>query len=253
LSHRNPLEALEPRTLLSNGLPTPPPSDPGFFIVGRTCYLNGTAVGDTIRLQAAGNDAKGNPQPTKILMSVGTRQFTFGPSNMRRFIVRGFGGDDSITVDAGLPSAFHPGTIILRGGDGNDRVAGGDRDERIFGDAGDDILIGSKGDDELRGDVGNDNLDGGDGRDRLFGDAGDDTLAGGAGNDFLFGDDGNDSLTGGAGNDILFGGIGDDTFVNNEPAADRAAGARDLLNGGGGNDHAQNDPADHYRLVIGGS
>ena len=231
MSHRNPLETLEPRTLLSSnpGLPPTPPSDPGFFVVGRTFYINGTVANDAIRIQAA----TGTGNTNKVLMSIGTRQFTFGPGNMRRFIVRGFAGDDTIRVDAGLPGAFHPRTIILRGGDGNDTINGSDRDDRIWGDNGDDVLTGSLGDDELQGGAGNDNLDGGTGKDRLFG------------------DDGNDTLTGGAGNDILFGGIGDDTFNNNESAAERASGARDLLNGGGGNDHAQNDPADHYRLVTG--
>jgi len=237
LSHRNPLEALEPRTLLSStlptGLPPEPPSDPGFFVVGRTFYINGTAGNDSIRIQKAGNDSKGKPQPSKVLMSIGTRQFTFGPSNMRRFIVRGFAGDDNIRVDPGLTAAFRPRTIILRGGDGNDTITGSDRGDRIFGEAGDDNLIGGTGDDELQGGAGNDKLDGG------------------VGKDSLFGDDGNDTLTGGAGDDILFGGIGDDTFNNNESAGERASGARDLLNGGGGNDKAQNDPADHYRLVTG--
>jgi Ca2+-binding RTX toxin-like protein len=237
LSHRNPLEALESRTFLSStsptGLPPTPPSDPGFYVVGRTFYINGTAGNDSIRIQKAGNDAKGKPQPSKVLMSIGTRQFTFGPSNMRRFVVRGFAGDDTILVDQRLTRAFRPRTIILRGGDGNDRITGGDRGERIFGENGDDTLIGLAGDDELQGGAGNDSLDGGAGKDRLFG------------------DDGNDTLTGGAGNDTLFGGIGDDTFNNNESAGERASGARDLLNGGGGNDKAQSDPADHYRLVVG--
>jgi Ca2+-binding RTX toxin-like protein len=233
LSHRNPLEALEPRRLLSstlsNGLPPEPPSDPGFFVVGRTFYINGTAGNDAIRIQAA----TGANSTGKVLMTIGSRQLTFKPSNMRRFIVRGFGGNDNIRVDAGLTAAFRPRTIILRGGDGNDTITGSDRGDRIWGDAGDDVLIGGVGDDELQGGAGNDSLDGGVGKDRLFG------------------DDGNDTLTGGAGNDILFGGIGDDTFNNNESAGERASGARDLLNGGGGNDKAQNDPADRYRLVTG--
>ena len=62
MSHRNPLEALEPRTLLSNGLPTPPPSDPGFFIVGRTCYLNGTAVGG----RGTTENSAGNMAPSAV-------------------------------------------------------------------------------------------------------------------------------------------------------------------------------------------
>jgi Ca2+-binding RTX toxin-like protein len=235
LSHRNPLEALEPRTLfsstLSNGTPPAPPEGPGFFVVGRTFYINGTPGNDSIRIQAAATSTT-KPQP-KVQVSIGTRQFTFAPGNMRRFIVRGFAGDDTILVDQRLPAAFHPRTIILRGGDGNDRITGGDRGERIFGEAGDDTLVGLAGDDELQGGAGNDSLDGGVGKDRLFG------------------DDGNDTLTGGAGNDILFGGIGDDTFNNNESAGERNTGARDLLNGGGGNDRAQRDPADRYRLVIG--
>ena len=233
MSHRNPLEALEPRSLLSTALPTPPPTDPGVHLVGHTCYINGTGGNDFIRVSPA--PASGSVQrPGQIQVQLNGSSPVIRPGNMQRFVVHGFAGNDTIRFDVGLPAPFHPRVLIIHGDDGNDTLTGTERDDRIFGDAGDDLVIGFSGNDEIHGGAGNDRLDGGYGTDRVFG------------------DDGDDVLFGGPGADRLFGGVGNDDFMNNESTPERAAAsARDTLDGGGGNDTAQNDPADRYRLVTG--
>ena len=232
MSHRNPFETLEPRSLLSApSIPKPPPTDPGVFAVGRTIYVNGTGGNDSIQINAAPNDSKGKAQPRKIQVQMNTTQPVFDVGRKRKFIINGGAGNDTIRVSTGLTPAFHPDVIVIRGGDGNDTITGSEHSEKIFGDAGDDIITGFGGNDTLSGGAGNDRLDGG------------------AGNDRIHGDDGNDTLVGGTGNDALFGGLGDDTFQNNEPAGQRTSGVIDLIDGGGGNDTSENDPADHYRLI----
>lgn len=84
-----------------------------------------------------------------------------------------------------LVDLLETGSVIFRGGAGED-VFGGYRRP--------DVLNGRRGDDILKGR------------------AGSDKLAGGAGSDKLFGNWGADDLTGGAGRDILVGGRGADNF-----------------------------------------
>ena len=117
-------------------------------------------------------------------------------------------GNDN-TIDA---SEYSDGTLVVRGGKG------------------DDTLIGSKGSDLLSGGDGDDVLQGNEGRDILLGGNGDDTLHGNAGNDLIFGQNGNDHLYSGSGMDRMFGGNGDDTLVSID------ADANDVLRGGAGND-----------------
>ena len=233
MSHRNLLEALEPRSLLSTDLPAPPPTEFGVFGVGRTVYINGNGNRDFIRILKA--PASGTDQREgQIQVQINNTQSNFNPGNFKRVIVHGMGGDDTVRIDPGLPPTFHPRVVIVRGGDGNDTITGSDRDDRIFGDAGDDLMVGFTGNDELDGGAGNDRLDGGYGSDRLDG------------------GDGNDVLVGGPGADRMFGGAGDDLFRNNETAFERQqASATDLLDGGGGNDTAEIAAFDRYRLVAG--
>ena len=107
--------------------------------------------------------------------------------------------------------------VVVRAGDGNDRVhIGLGIGTSVDGGGGNDSLIGGSGDDTLHG---------GSGNDRMFGGGGNDTLAGEAGNDRLAGDDGNDSLVGDAGRDRLFGGRGRDT-LDGGPDRDRVIGGR---------------------------
>jgi Ca2+-binding RTX toxin-like protein len=107
--------------------------------------------------------------------------------------------------------------IVIRAGDGNDRVQVGlNLGTFVDGGGGNDMLIGARGDDTLHG---------GSGDDRLIGGDGNDTLVGGEGNDRLAGDDGDDSLAGEAGVDRLLGGKGRDT-LDGGPDRDRVLGGR---------------------------
>lgn len=231
MSHRNPIEAIESRIHLAVDLPAPPPTDPGVLVVGRTLFVIGTAGNDTVRISGAPADGT-TPRPGQIQVQLNGSQPVIRASRLQRVVIRGGAGNDIIRIDASLPKTYHPRVTIVRGDDGDDTITGSDRNDRISGDAGNDVLVGSIGNDEIQGG------------------AGDDRLEGGAGADRLFGGDGNDVLIGGTGLDRMFGGIGDDTFLNNEPADSRQNGVRDFLNGGGGNDSAETDPADRYRLIV---
>ena len=212
MSHRTPLETLEPRTLfaVSSIDDTLAEMAPGIRMVGHTLYVQGNPANDTIRFSTGVAHTNGRQ---RLLVELGTTRELRFPSGMHRVIVHGAGGNDMIIVDAGLPKSFHPRVFILRGGEGNDTISGGSRGETIIGDAGNDVLSGA------------------------------------AGKDQMFGGDGNDTITGGAGNDRLLGGLGDDVFRNNESAAERTTGGRDILDGGGGRDVADLDPEDIRRLI----
>ena len=232
MSHRNPLEPLESRTHLAADLPGPP-TLPGIHNVGRNIYVNGTVAADFVQVVRAPDTSDGAPRPGEIQLTLNNAQPVFYPGDMKRFIIQGDAGNDTIRIDPGLPGSFRPRLIVIRGGDGNDTITGSDRKDKIFGDGGDDLIIGFTGNDELHGGAGNDRVDAGYGGDRVFG------------------DEGNDVLIGGPGNDKMFGGVGDDTFRNLESDAERQFGATDILFGGGGNDSADTAPFDRYVLVPG--
>ncbi len=158
-------------------------------------------------------------------------------------------GDDSTT-----PLVFKVkkgGTIIIDGGQGNDRfeITGfelGDVRFDIDLGVGDDELVlsgGLEGEQSIiRCGAGNDNMVGSLGNDLILGGAGDDIIDGGPGADVVLGDegeigtdsvtglvrpgDGVDSIEGGIGSDILIGCGGKDTI--------KGGGSSDLLVGGGG-------------------
>ena len=121
-------------------------------------------------------------------------------------LIRGRGGDDTITVTNEL------GFGEIYGAAGNDAITGGLRyGDQIYGEGGNDTLVGRGGDD---------NLQGGNGSDYIQGDAGNDRLYGNKSNDTLLGGSGDDSLTGGPGDDELDGGEGTDRAVFDGDLAD---------------------------------
>ncbi|MGA7936844.1 MAG: calcium-binding protein, partial [Kovacikia sp.] len=172
---------------------------------------------------------------SSLTVSAFGRQEDF--SNVIKIIAFADTGDDTIIINANVPSELYGGSgkDILRGGSSTDILHGGEDDDTLNGNAGDDFLFG---------DQGNDVLFGGDGIDRIWGGDGDDTLNGGLQADFLYGGDGNDILVGdgqgdalvggddlldgGSGNDLLFGEAGNDTLSGND--------GNDFLDGGPGND-----------------
>ena len=122
---------------------------------------------------------------------------------------------------------FAPGFFTVTVGTANaDSIVGTANDDTIYGVAGNDTIAGATGDDDVFGKSGDDQLMGDDGSDDLAGGAGDDTLQGGNEADglyaaersvFIFGSFGDAAgalnlLEGGGGNDTLFGAEGRDTL-----------------------------------------
>lgn len=212
MSHRNPLEALEPRTLFAVSAIDEQFAElsPGVHKIGHSIFVQGTANNDNIRILTGVPHANGK---ARVQIALNGLSQLWVPGGWSRVFFNGAAGNDVITVSPDLPKSFHPRVFILRGGDGNDSISGGARGERIFGDAGNDTLVG------------------------------------GAGKDQIYGGDGTDQLTGNGGNDRFLGGLGDDQFFNNETPEERASGGRDILDGGGGRDTAQTDAEDIQRLI----
>jgi uncharacterized secreted protein with C-terminal beta-propeller domain len=255
------LEALEARQLLSAISELFP----------RTWMINGTDAADAISVDY-------NRDTGKFDLTVnGVHTESRRLYTVRKIVINGGAGDDTITVDTDgwrVP-------VVLNGGDGNDTLTGGDGHNEINGGAGDDVLTGGpsgdtlnggdgndtlnggKGNDTLNGGDGNDVITGGDGHNKLNGGAGDDVLTGGShsdtlnggdGNDTLYGGGGNDTLNGGDGNDVLNGGDGKDTLrggagddtLRGDDGNDSLYGGdgQDTLEGGAGNDHLYGNAGD---------
>jgi uncharacterized repeat protein (TIGR03803 family) len=177
-----------------------------------TLTLTGTSGIDYISLQT---DGSGNL--TATLNQQMSQAFPL--SSITSIDVAGGGGNDTITIAAGVPACS------IGGGAGDDTITGGQGNDTINGGAGNDVIAGGPGDDSLRGGAGDDTIAGG---------AGNDVIVGGAGNDSLKGAGGNDILTGGPGNNYLRGNAGDDTFF-------AINGSADTLYGGAGNNTAHVD------------
>ena len=229
-------------------------------IAGGVLTVEGGAGDDVITVMAAGG---------RIVATLGTQSGTFAAADVRHVELFGRGGNDSITVGAGVPAA------LLDGGDGGDALTGGDGNDTLRGGAGQDALNGDGGDDLLDGGAGDDRIDGGPGADMLDyssrtndvtvdfeegvwqragfgsyeivwiangGEAGEfdrgldvENVRGGAGKDRLSGSGEANALYGGPGDDTLLGGEGDDALFG-EGGNDRLDGQDDddTLDGGAG-------------------
>ena len=120
---------------------------------------------------------------------------SFAPSRVRKIGISTFGGDDTITIGAGIIGTY------VDAGDGRDTINGGQFNDILVGGTGSDRIFGFDGNDTLLGGGGNDYCLGGAGKDDLFGNAGVDTLSGAGGNDRLFGGSEADKIFGGNGTD----------------------------------------------------
>lgn len=157
-------------------------------------------------------------------------------TNVTGVAISSLGGDDKISIGAGIRTADAFMAFKIDTGDGNDTVDGGD---------GDDTILCGAGNDTARGRGGNDSIDLGDGNDVGIGGAGDDSISGGTGNDRLFGELGNDRLAGDGGRDTIRGGAGDDTVEGGDDIDDLFGDAgNDLISGGTGNDRLSGDAGD---------
>lgn len=101
-----------------------------------------------------------------------------------------------------------PTTVLVRGGDGNDRIAlDDDQTIAVQGEGGDDVLTGGAADDQLYGGPGDDVIHGGDGRDLILGGPGHDEQHGDGGEDTFLLDAAalaeGETLDGGPGGDLV--------------------------------------------------
>ena len=217
MSQRNPVEALEARTLLSMTPLEWPLQGAGITRIGRTLYIVGTDAGDQIRIEAPPTAVAAANKKIQVFLT-GFRVNSDVPRllarGIKRVLINGNGGDDDIQFGATITKAFRPSLVIIHGGAGKDTIITGAYNERIFGGSGDD------------------------------------TINAGAGVDEIDGGDGNDTITGGPGRDRIFGGLGDDTIRTLEPNDQRPEpgpiSPRDTVSGGLGTDNAQADPADFF-------
>ena len=167
------------------------------------------------------------------ILEIAANEDCFGTvalAGIDRIVINGFGGADTIEVNALV-------STLIRGGSGADDIFGSPYPNEIFGGPGADIIFGGAMDDTLNagrgqdtvfGFAGNDTILGGDAADMISGGSGDDELVGGLGGDTLLGQGGNDILIGNAGADTLNGGAGNDELTG--------LGGPDQMLGGPGND-----------------
>ncbi|WP_146408323.1 dockerin type I domain-containing protein [Allorhodopirellula heiligendammensis] len=160
-------------------------------------------------------------------------------SNLSRFELRTFGGNDNITLDLDVPGIQN----FVDAGDGNDVIdMAGSQGATIFGGLGDDTITGS------------------DDADLIFGGAGQDVIMAGGGDDEVNGEAGNDIIMGGLGTDRLFGGSDSDVFNWNagdgSDFVDGGSNASDILNVSGSSaaDEFMLQPANdstHLQVILG--
>lgn len=234
----NSIEMLELRRLLSSAT-----------LRGHTLVVNGDNDADNTIIISL-NDAGDNVQ---VNIDTAAAQF-FTLADVKRIIVRGRNGDDTLGVDesrGGLGKIL----VYMDGGDGKDDIGTGLERDIIRGGRGDDAIhdaggnnivdggdgidniITGDGNDWISGGRGDDVIDAFNGRNRVFGGAGNDVIGTGAGNDFIDGGRGNDQITSNAGDDRLFGGAGDD-ILDAGDGNDRlfAGSGADQLRAGAGDD-----------------
>lgn len=198
-----------------------------------------SSVGGKIIIDAgAGDDRIGvsqNAGTGDITVSVNGATRTFTGADRDNLVIRAGDGNDRVTVGRGVTVQ-----LTLEGGAGNDRIEVNENvatGQKIFGGAGDDRIQGGIGGDKIEADAGNDTVDGGAGDDYINGSLGNDRLTGSAGSDVIYGGDGRDTISGNAGTDYLEGGRGNDE-ISGGGDADVVSGGTgdDRLRGGAGND-----------------
>ncbi|HTM76008.1 MAG TPA: calcium-binding protein [Devosia sp.] len=204
---------------------------------------------------------------------------TYTQSASGRFLIRGLGGDDKITV-----AAASTGGDYLDGGAGNDTLTAAGSNDFLDGGTGMDTLNGGAGNDILRGGADADKLNGGDGIDTADyatssaavtvmlpvdpvrgtargsgGDASGDVLSsienltGSAFNDLLGGNKLDNQLVGNGGDDILRGMDGNDLLIGDAMVDVDLDGMPDDADGNGVPDGVEEATTGGADLLDGGS
>jgi hypothetical protein len=206
-------------------------------LLSATWTVNGTPGDDVILVSF--------DEPTsQISVSLNGTTSMRPAAKVKKLVINGGKGDDTITVDLGSQVL----ACVINGGAGTDTITCPDSGAVVHGNAGDDVINGGAGTDTLYGDAGNDTINGGAGNDKIRGGAGDDTLNGGDGDDAIYGDAGNDTLDGGAGNDKIDGGAGNDTLTGGAGDDKLYGGAGDDVLNGQGDADTYNDKSGHNAI-----
>jgi len=126
--------------------------------------VEGTNDANQIQLQVTDPTKRSGAMVS--VMDNGQTMGMFPLTQIKRIEVRGFEGDDKISVTGalGVPA-------LLDGGGGNDAIAAGDTGAIILGRGGDDLLFGGAGRDLLIGGKGADSVSGNGGEDIVIGDS----------------------------------------------------------------------------------
>src|SRR5262245_29197216 len=123
-----------------------------------TLRVLGTDNADTILVQQSDNHL--SIQGLSILAG-GSRVSAVNLASVKKIEVYGYGGNDSINLEAVNLAC------MLFGGDGDDTIIGSQANDYIFGGNGNDKIWGRGGNDKLYGEAGNDWLYGENGNDYL--------------------------------------------------------------------------------------
>jgi Ca2+-binding RTX toxin-like protein len=180
------IDALEPRTLLSNTL------------TNGVLSITGGAGNDSIGVTHRGSKLR-------VHNNGNTQEFL--ARDVKSIQIFSSGGND--VVDCSPMTV----PVYIDGGEGNDILTGGSGNDSMIGGPGKDTLHGGPGNDTLKGGGSNDEVLGEAGNDVVYGGPGNDRVDGGLGFDQVSGDDGNDTVTGGQSADSIAAGAGNDTTI----------------------------------------
>jgi Ca2+-binding RTX toxin-like protein len=160
-------------TKLQGGQGTPSPA-PTFSLNAKgTLMVTTTDANDLVSLSIRQSDGR-------LVLRSGTFATSFAVSKVKRIAIYTLGGDDIVTIGAGVRGSY------VEGGAGADTLNGGQFGDVLLGGLGGDQLFGNDGDDTLLGEGGNDYLSRR-GKGRPVRQRRRDTLSGAGGNDRLFG------------------------------------------------------------------
>jgi len=264
---------LEPRVLLTTAR----------FYDANVLAIEGTAGDDQITVTIDANAGQvviqtvGQPE-IRVFVNHSPRK---PAHNVHRIRVDGFGGNDTLIANLGIPVGMSGGggddtlessslNFEVLGGFGNDTLRATNAAATytyVSGDQGHDTLDasavlggrvvadGGGGRDLIRLGGGDDFAWGGPNSDTIVGNAGDDVLVAGRGDDLCYGDaitngpsGGDDWIFGMDGSDTLAGGAGVDHLFGQSGADDlHGDDGADFLFGGGGNDTLVSDAGDTFR------
>ncbi len=132
-----------------------------------TVEVNGGGGNDNFAVAANGTRVR--------VSSTGATPSNLDIGTAENLIVRGNGGDDTITAGNGLAALIQ---ITMNGGAGNDTLIGGDGNDVLIGGDGNDMISGGRGNDTVLMGAGDDTFvwNPGDGSDTIQGQGGNDTM-----------------------------------------------------------------------------